>query len=147
MRKSFSKEEKSSSALAAFLKKIQPHSESINLVAHTFGDTALGKGDEVLISEMEHHSNIVPWQMLCERKGCALKVIPMNDAGEIILVDFVSEKPMIGERYRKRLLAGLLLRGGGTWFFKMTGEDRLVQAERKKFRIFLESLKPGGEQG
>ena len=59
--------------------------EAINLVASTYGRQHVNKGDEVLISAMEHHSNIVPWQMLCEEKGATLKVIPMNDKGELIL--------------------------------------------------------------
>lgn len=57
--------------------------EGINLVASSFGEAFVGEGDEIIISEMEHHSNIVPWQMLCERKGAHLKVIPVNDAGEL----------------------------------------------------------------
>jgi cysteine desulfurase / selenocysteine lyase len=59
--------------------------DGINLVAATFGRMQLKQGDEVLISAMEHHSNIVPWQMICEEKGSTLKVIPMNDAGELLL--------------------------------------------------------------
>jgi cysteine desulfurase/selenocysteine lyase len=59
--------------------------EAINLVASTYGRQHVNKGDEVLISAMEHHSNIVPWQMLCEEKGASLKVIPMNDKGELLL--------------------------------------------------------------
>ncbi len=58
---------------------------SINTVAFSFGEKYVGEGDEILISEMEHHSNIVPWQMLCERKGASLKVIPFDDRGELIL--------------------------------------------------------------
>lgn len=58
--------------------------DSINTVAYSFGET-LSKGDEIIISEMEHHSNIVPWQMLCERKGCELKVIPMDDKGNLLM--------------------------------------------------------------
>ncbi|MES0371886.1 MAG: aminotransferase class V-fold PLP-dependent enzyme, partial [Mariprofundaceae bacterium] len=57
--------------------------ESINLVASSWGGANIGKGDEVLITHMEHHSNIVPWQMLCERVGATLKVVPMNEAGEL----------------------------------------------------------------
>jgi cysteine desulfurase/selenocysteine lyase len=57
--------------------------EAINLVAQTFGRANIGKGDEVLITEMEHHSNIVPWQMICEEKGAQLKVIPITDEGEL----------------------------------------------------------------
>lgn len=59
--------------------------ESLNLVAFSFGEAFLKEGDEVLVSVMEHHSNIVPWQMLRERKGIILKVIPMTDEGEIDL--------------------------------------------------------------
>jgi cysteine desulfurase/selenocysteine lyase len=59
----------------------------INLVSYSFGEL-LSTGDEIIISAMEHHSNIVPWQMLCERKGCKLKVIPINDKGDIIISDF-----------------------------------------------------------
>jgi len=62
--------------------------EGINLVAHSYGRRNVGAGDEVLISAMEHHSNIVPWQILCEERGAALRVIPINDAGEIILEEF-----------------------------------------------------------
>lgn len=57
--------------------------ESINLVATTFGKKFVNSGDEILITEMEHHSNILPWQMLCEEKGAVLKVIPINEKGEL----------------------------------------------------------------
>lgn len=59
--------------------------ESINLVAFSFGEAFLSSGDEVIISEMEHHSNIVPWQLLAERKGITLKVVPITDAGELCM--------------------------------------------------------------
>lgn len=59
--------------------------ESINLVAYTFSEAFLHPGDEVLVTEMEHHANIVPWQMACERKGATLKVIPFNEQGELDL--------------------------------------------------------------
>lgn len=62
--------------------------ESINLVASSFGRKYLKEGDEVLISEMEHHSNIVPWQLICEQTGAKLKVIPINDDGDIIFEEF-----------------------------------------------------------
>ncbi|MDH4023107.1 MAG: cysteine desulfurase [Gammaproteobacteria bacterium] len=62
--------------------------ESINLVAFTFGQR-LKAGDEILITAMEHHSNIVPWQLLCERSGAVLRVAPINDAGELLLDDFL----------------------------------------------------------
>src|SRR5215217_7317063 len=62
--------------------------EGINLVMNAYGRKVVGPGDEVIVSEMEHHSNIVPWQMLCEEKGARLRVIPMNDAGELMLDEF-----------------------------------------------------------
>jgi len=62
--------------------------EAINLVAQSYGRPRLRPGDEILITEMEHHSNIVPWQMLCEQTGATLKVAPINDAGELILDEY-----------------------------------------------------------
>jgi cysteine desulfurase/selenocysteine lyase len=62
--------------------------EGINLVMHGYGRKFVGPGDEVVISAMEHHANIVPWQMLCEEKGAKLRVIPMNDAGELLLDEY-----------------------------------------------------------
>ncbi len=62
--------------------------EGINLVASTYGRKNLEAGDEVLISTMEHHSNIVPWQMVCEEKGAHLKVVPINEDGEMIMSEF-----------------------------------------------------------
>ena len=62
--------------------------DGINLVAHSFGKKFVHKGDSVMISAMEHHSNIVPWQMLCEEKGAELKVIPMNEQGELMMDEF-----------------------------------------------------------
>lgn len=71
--------------------------DGVNLVANSFGEF-LKAGDEVVISAMEHHSNIVPWQMLCEKKNCKLRIIPMNQAGELILSELdniLSEKTKI----------------------------------------------------
>ena len=68
--------------------------DGINLVAFSFGEL-MQEGDEIIISAMEHHSNIVPWQMLCERKGCILKVIPINDSGELqmdVFESYLSDK-------------------------------------------------------
>lgn len=62
--------------------------ESINLLASSFGEAFLGEGDEVIVSTMEHHSNIVPWQLLQMRKGIKLRVIPMNDCGELLLDEY-----------------------------------------------------------
>lgn len=59
--------------------------EGINLIAYTWGRQNIGAGDEIIISGMEHHSNIVPWQILCEEKGAVLKVIPVNDNGELVM--------------------------------------------------------------
>ncbi len=69
--------------------------EAINLVATSFGDAFCKAGDEVVVSVMEHHSNIVPWQMLCERKGMTLRVIPANEKGELDLEAF---KALLNER-------------------------------------------------
>ncbi len=62
--------------------------ESINLVATTFGKKFVNAGDEILITEMEHHSNILPWQQLCEEKNAVLKVVPINSEGELIMDEF-----------------------------------------------------------
>ena len=62
--------------------------EAINLVAQSYGRSQLKPGDEIIISHMEHHSNIVPWQMLCEQTDAILRVIPINDAGELILEEY-----------------------------------------------------------
>ena len=62
--------------------------ESINLVASSYGKAFINKGDEIIITAMEHHSNIVPWQMLCEERGAVLRVIPINDAGELDIQAF-----------------------------------------------------------
>lgn len=62
--------------------------ESINLLASSFGEAFFGEGDEVIVSTMEHHSNIVPWQLLQMRKGIKLRVIPMNDCGELLLNEY-----------------------------------------------------------
>jgi len=62
--------------------------EAVNLVAQTYGRANVGAGDEVLITAMEHHSNIVPWQLLCEEKGAKVRVAPINDRGELILPEF-----------------------------------------------------------
>lgn len=76
--------------------------EAINLVAATFGRSRVGEGDEVILSALEHHSNIVPWQMLCDAVGARLRVIPMNDAGELILDDYAA---LLGARTRLVALA------------------------------------------
>jgi len=72
--------------------------ESVNLVANSFGEIFISEGDEVIVSEMEHHSNIVPWQMLCLRKKAVLKVLPFNDEGELMterLNDLITDKTKI----------------------------------------------------
>lgn len=63
--------------------------EAINLVANSYGRAFVNAGDEIVISTMEHHSNIVPWQMLCEQRNAKLKVIPINDKGEIIFEEYL----------------------------------------------------------
>ena len=62
--------------------------EAINLVAHSYGRTHVQAGDAVFISAMEHHSNIVPWQILCEERGARLRVVPMNSRGELLLDEY-----------------------------------------------------------
>lgn len=72
--------------------------ESINLLAFSFGEAFVKAGDEIIVSTLEHHSNIVPWQMLCERKGATLKVIPMTDEGRLIVEEYeklITEKTRI----------------------------------------------------
>ena len=62
--------------------------EALNLVAQTYGKANVGAGDEVLLTAMEHHSNIVPWQMLCKEKGAQLRVAPINDQGELMIAEY-----------------------------------------------------------
>jgi cysteine desulfurase/selenocysteine lyase len=76
--------------------------EAINLVASTYGRQHVGAGDEVLITTMEHHSNIVPWQLLCEEKGARLVVAPINDRGEVILEEY---EKLLSERTRIAAIA------------------------------------------
>jgi cysteine desulfurase/selenocysteine lyase len=64
--------------------------DGINLVAHSFGEQFLSEGDEILISEIEHHANIVPWQMAAERHGATVRVIPVNDQGELIWEEYLN---------------------------------------------------------
>ena len=71
--------------------------EAINLVAHSYGRTNIGPGDEVLISEMEHHSNIVPWQIVCQEKGARLRIIPVSDEGELVMEEY---RRLLNERTR-----------------------------------------------
>lgn len=71
--------------------------ESINLVAYSCGEAFIQEGDEIVVTEMEHHANIVPWQMLCERKGAVLKVIPFLDNGEL---DLTSLDTLLTERVK-----------------------------------------------
>ena len=83
--------------------------EAINLVAQTYGRTHVDAGDEVLITAMEHHSNIVPWQMLCEEKGARLRVAPINDRGELLLEEF---EKLLGPRTKIVAVDARLQRAG-----------------------------------
>jgi len=76
--------------------------EGINLVMHGYGRKFIGPDDEIIISAMEHHANIVPWQMLCEEKGAKLRVIPMNDAGELLIDEY---RGLLNERTKFVALA------------------------------------------
>jgi cysteine desulfurase/selenocysteine lyase len=69
--------------------------EGINLVAHSYGRKNIGAGDDIIVSNMEHHSNIVPWQMLCEETGANLLVVPIDDAGELVMEEY---KKMLSPR-------------------------------------------------
>jgi len=88
--------EKSRAYIAKFINASNAHeiifvrgtTEAINLVASSYGNEHVKEGDEVIVSHLEHHSNIVPWQMLCERKNAKLKVIPVNDRGELIIEEY-----------------------------------------------------------
>ena len=71
--------------------------DSINLVASSFGRKFLNPGDEIIISAMEHHSNIVPWQMICEERGAMVKVVPVNEAGEL---DMIAYQSLLNEKTR-----------------------------------------------
>lgn len=71
--------------------------DSINILARSFGDAMVNEGDEIIVSQLEHHSNIVPWQMLCERKKAVLKVIPLR---EDLSIDIEAFKAMLNERTR-----------------------------------------------
>lgn len=71
--------------------------EAVNLVARAYGSVRVGQGDEIVISAMEHHSNIVPWQVLCEERGASLRVIPINDEGDLLLDQF---EKLLTERTR-----------------------------------------------
>ena len=62
--------------------------DSINIVAQSYGRQNIGQGDEIIVSNMEHHSNIVPWQMLCEERGSVLRVVPIDDTGELLLDEY-----------------------------------------------------------
>ena len=62
--------------------------EGVNLVAHSYGRKFIGEGDEIIVSQMEHHSNIIPWQQIAEERGAKIRVIPMNDRGELIIDEY-----------------------------------------------------------
>ena len=76
---------------------VRQATEAINLVAASFGRTLVGAGDEIVISAIEHHANIVPWQMVCEEKGARLKVVPVDDRGDLIMDEYAR---LLGPRTR-----------------------------------------------
>ena len=71
--------------------------EALNLVAHSYGRSQLGPDDEIIVSQLEHHSNIVPWQMLCEEKGARLRVVPISETGEFLFDEY---EKLLSERTR-----------------------------------------------
>lgn len=106
--------------------------DSINLVASSFGRTFLQAGDVVLISAMEHHSNIVPWQMICEEKGAELKVIPINERGELLMDEF------------SRLLDGRVKIVAVTYVSNTMGtinpvKDIITQAQARNIPVLLDA--------
>ncbi len=76
---------------------VRSATEGINLVAASWGRTELGPGDEIVLTVMEHHSNIVPWQLIADRTGAVIKVAPIDDAGELIMDEF---EKLLGPRTR-----------------------------------------------
>jgi cysteine desulfurase/selenocysteine lyase len=105
--------------------------EGINLVAQTWGRTNVGAGDEIVISAMEHHSNIVPWQMLCEQQGAKLRVAPINDAGELLLDEF---EKMLGPR-TKLVAIGHVSNALGT----VNPIGKIIEmAHRRKARVLVD---------
>jgi cysteine desulfurase/selenocysteine lyase len=76
---------------------VRSTTEGINLAAHSYGQPNIKEGDEVIITAMEHHSNIVPWQLLCQEKGAHLRVVPINDAGELLMDEY---EKLLGPRTR-----------------------------------------------
>lgn len=97
--------------------------EGINLVAHSFGEAFIHEGDEILVTEMEHHANIVPWQMLCARKGAQLKVVPFNERGELDMESFDS------------LLTGQVKLVGIAWVSNVLGTENPVQEIIRKAHV------------
>ena len=71
--------------------------EALNLVAHSYGRSQLGPDDEIIVSQLEHHSNIVPWQLLCEEKGARLRAVPISDTGEFLFDEY---ERLLSERTR-----------------------------------------------
>ncbi len=82
--------------------------EGINLVAWTWGRKHIGAGDEILITALEHHSNIVPWQMLCEEKGATLRVVPVNDQGEVGHVELTDRTKLVAIAHVSNVLGTVL---------------------------------------
>ena len=105
--------------------------EAINLVAQTYGRRRVRPGDEILITVMEHHSNIVPWQMLCEEKGAILRVAPMDDDGQLVLDEL---ERLIGPR-TKLVALGHVSNALGT----IHPVHRIVEmAHRRKIPVLLD---------
>ena len=103
--------------------------EAINLVASSWGDAHVGKGDEIVITEMEHHSNIVPWQLLAQRTGAVLKAAPLDDRGDVVLEAY---EKLFTPRTRIAAVRACIQRAGapsircGRWQISRTAAARLV---------------------
>src|SRR5204862_5355955 len=108
--------------------------EAINLVSQAYGRARVGAGDEILITVMEHHSNIVPWQLLCEEKGAILRVAPMDDEGQLVLEEL---EQLIGPR-TKLVALGHVSNALGT----IHPVRRIVEiAHRKNIPVLIDGAK------
>src|SRR5438874_1041273 len=117
--------------------------EAINLVAQTYGRVHVRAGDEVLITAMEHHSNIVPWQILCEEKGAKLQVVPINDDGELLLDEF--EKTIYNKLPFKfeagtPNVAGAIALGAAIEYLNRLGMDNIAAYEHELLAYATEKI-------
>ena len=113
--------------------------EAINLIARTYGDTQIGAGDEILITEMEHHSNIVPWQLLCERTGARLCVVPFDENGELCMDAFAQK---LGPR--TRLVS--VVHTSNALGTRLPVEEIIAQAHARNVPVLLDGAQAVGHE-